>query len=53
MDKNADERIIFDENVTYEIGNKKAIVSCNFNQNGKETVSEILSKLIQADIENI
>ena len=49
---NHEKKIEFEKNVTYEIGDKKAVVVRNFRENdNKQTVSTILSRLIQSDIE--
>jgi len=53
MNSTQEQKIVFEKNVTYEIGKTTAIVSCNFRENNKETVSAILTRLIQADFENI
>ena len=52
MEATQEKRIEFDKNVVYQVGKTTAIVSCNFRQDNKETVCTILSRLIEADIEN-
>jgi len=52
METTQEKKIEFAKHVTYEIGGKKAVVNCNFNQKSNKTVTGILSRLIQADIEN-
>ena len=46
------DKIEFDKNVVYQVGKTTAVINCNFRQDDKETVCTILSRLIEADIEN-
>lgn len=52
MEATQETKIEFDKNIVYQVGKTKAIVSCNFRQDSKETIFTILSRLIEADIEN-
>ena len=52
METTQEKKIEFAEQATYIVGKTTAIVNCTFRQNGNETVTTILSRLILADIEN-